>query len=124
MEYKELNKTLALFEGFEIYELNGHTHVIYDDCNHRVLEDTAYHNDWNWLMRVVEKIDDLLPDDSVVQISYNRCVIDNYEYGISWDHIANSRIEACYKAVCDFVEWYYSNNDPVYHFVKTGGCND
>ena len=74
------------------------------------LESMQFHKSWDWLMPIVEKIDSIIPDDSFVTIEYNRCLITVLDGGFDIDVIGNSRIEATYKAVVEFIKWYNSNN--------------
>jgi hypothetical protein len=69
-----------------------------------------YHKDWNWLMPVVEKIDSVLPDDSFAIIEHNRCIIPVLDADSSFDieYNCNSRIEATYQSVVQFIKHYNS----------------
>lgn len=58
------------------------------------IEDLAFNSDWNWLMKVVEKIDDV-------------CGIDLHE----WDeHINNAlcskSLHTTYNACIEFIKWH------------------
>lgn len=69
-------------------------------------EPLLFHKSWDWLMPVVEKIDSRTPYDPCVTIEYNWCSIKvpdgRFDIGI----IGNSRIEATWKAVVEFIKWY------------------
>lgn len=66
-----------------------------------------YNSSWDWLMVVVEKIDtDILPDDNFISITYNRCLIEYPYEGITIEGLGNSRLEATYKAVIEFILWF------------------
>jgi hypothetical protein len=98
----ENNKLLAEFmgcyqnnEGFWGFE-NTPNHKTWN--NDRFLDCTKYDTDWNWLMRVVEKIDEV-------------CGIDLHE----WDeHINNAlcskSLSTTYNACVEFVQWYNNQN--------------
>lgn len=62
MNTQENNRLIAEFEGYETYEMNGYINVHYSDDNVRTIVDTHYHSSWDWLMPVVEKINDLTDD--------------------------------------------------------------
>ena len=68
-----------------------------------------FHSSWNWLMRAVEKVDSILPDDAYIHIEYNRCWLDVPEGGLSIDCMGNSRLEATFSAVIEFIHWYNRN---------------
>jgi hypothetical protein len=62
------------------------------------VEDLQYHSDWNWLMQVAEKIDEV-------------CGIDLHE----WDeHINNAlcskSLSTTYNACVEFVQWHNNQN--------------
>ncbi len=78
-----------------------------------------YHSSWDWLMPVVEKIDQLLADDDFVTISYNRCFIEicnpswifpnTKSESFTIESIGDTRIETTLNAVCEFITWYNEN---------------
>jgi hypothetical protein len=66
-----------------------------------------YHSSWDWLMPVVEKIEQLSFNPCVqfwVTIEANECVIQNETEDVSFRHISASKIEATYKAVLKFIK--------------------
>jgi len=66
-----------------------------------------FHNNWNWLMSAVEKIESL---GHGVTIYRNGCHINDVKlFGVNgFNH--KSKIEQTYKAVLEFIEWYKSKN--------------
>ena len=69
-----------------------------------------YHEDWNWLMEVVEKIESL---NYVVEIKITWCRIKQIENGnvivLRWEE-EKTKIEAVYNAVVEFIKWYNNQN--------------
>lgn len=69
-----------------------------------------YNTSWDWLMPVVEKIEstNILSHEGMNVNIYN-CVV---EIRCRWKntlialHMANTRFEALYNAVVDFITWY------------------
>jgi hypothetical protein len=57
MENLENNKLIAEFMGYNSYEYRGHTMFIFDEDNHRTELDLHYHTSWDWIMPVVEKVE-------------------------------------------------------------------
>ena len=56
MKTTEGNKLIAEFMGIEHYHANGYENYIYADDNHRTEVDLGYHDNWWWLMPVLEKM--------------------------------------------------------------------
>jgi hypothetical protein len=100
MNTKENNKLLAEFLGLLTTNANGD---IKED-----LEAFKFHNDWNWLMLVVEKIESL--GHSII-IDENWCVIKSKRTLYKKERIANTKIEAVYNACIEFVKWYNEQNN-------------
>lgn len=65
-------------------------------------EDLKFHNDWNWLMQVVEKIYSL-------DIYYNKYIDYNNSMFSSGKIKLSTKIESVYNACVDFVIWYNEN---------------
>jgi hypothetical protein len=66
-----------------------------------------FHLDWNWLMKVVEKINGL---NNVVSINENHVLITNNERSEKIvEVVAGEMLEATYKAVIEFIKYY--NNE-------------
>jgi hypothetical protein len=70
-----------------------------------------YHESWDWLMPVVEKIESVIPDDSVVTIANNDCTIPFLADEFDIEITGTSKIDAVYKAVVLAIKWY--NTYPV-----------
>ena len=70
-----------------------------------------YHKSWDWLMPVVDKIDEVSDENILFKIEHNRAFIEDIEnYHVFIDVIANSRLEATYKGVVEFIK-QYNNED-------------
>ena len=74
-------------------------------------KDLKYHLDWNWLMEVVEKIESILPDDSIITIEYKNCFIPilDDEEPFTIEGGGKTKIEAVYNACLEFIKWYNEN---------------
>ena len=66
-----------------------------------------YHEDWNWLMEVVEKIESLGYRIEIVK-HICRIYLSNKETIIISENIP--KIEAVYSAVVEFIKWYNNQN--------------
>lgn len=70
-------------------------------------EDLLFHNDWNWLMEVVEKIEETnlgsleMQSKNLVLLQYNRKTEKYYN---------STLIENVYNACTQFVKWYNKEN--------------
>lgn len=110
------NQTLEIMKTIEGNILIALFMASFNDNDYEVLkhdlkkagtaESLHYHDSWDWLMPVVEKIDMILLDDEFVMISYNRCFIDNFHEGISFEGCGNSRIKATWNCICEYIQWF------------------
>lgn len=66
------------------------------------IDNLQYQDDWNLLMEVVEKIESL---GIVVEIRENVCYIETSQ-GNYTSELEETKIQATYKAVVEFVKWY------------------
>ncbi len=70
-------------------------------------KDLAYHTDWNWLMPVIRKIEEL-GNDVLITTNYIQIAFDEGEQFIVIDDL-NIKINSVYKAVIEFIKWYNEN---------------
>ena len=103
---KENNKLIAEFMGYEnVGTLSNPMYEYGERGGCRSLEDLCYHESWNWLMPVVQKIESL---GYVFTIQGGKA-----EYGemISETRcfIAEDKISSTYQAVVEFIKTY--NNE-------------
>jgi len=117
------NITIAEFMGYKESEGNFLKSII-DTCHEC---DLKFHSSWDWLMPVVEKIEslqlgnikNLLPDDEHfnccpgVEMDRDYCniyiqadmrLVDNFI-----ENLANTKLEATYITIIEFIEWYNKN---------------
>ena len=107
METTENNKLIAKFLGLQ--EQNNPEErwfkQWFDDkriINGQRNEILFFDKDWNWLMRVVEKI------EKQAYIAIKGCSV---RISTIIDVSAPTKIEAVYNAVVEFIQWYNKNND-------------
>lgn len=94
------NKLIAEFMDSITLDGNGNSK---EDIN-----SFKYHKSWDWLMPVVDKIENL--GNCQIDISFEWCRI-CYKGGLfeidTRNHIkANTKIEAVYFACIEFIKWY------------------
>ena len=76
-----------------------------------------FHSDWNWLMSVVEKIENLQDENNCaiynmqIEQSFTEIIDNHTSETIIYDIDADSKIEAVYNTVIEFIKWY--NNKPL-----------
>lgn len=76
-------------------------------------EDLKFHSDWNWLMQVIEKIESFEDENRCskynveIQQSFVS-IIDNQTSDFIYDRDANTKLEAVYNAVVEFINFYNS----------------
>lgn len=75
-----------------------------------------YSTSWDWLMPVVEKIEDLKNTHGfsfVVTIYQDYCRISSKNYSLEENYFegeGDSKLEATYKAVLESIQWYNNQN--------------
>lgn len=95
----ENNKKLAEFLGWEVKHYSTPICDIVTPFGQLTETQLKFHNDWNWLMLVAEKIYSL---DTYYDeyIDYNSSMFSSGKIELS------TNIEAVYNACIEFVEWY------------------
>lgn len=132
----ENNKLLAEFLEFEkVKFLNGcYTFIIPDYLSHGeyknlTLEDNKevvawdvenliFHKDWNWLMKVVEKIHSMQsygvlinPNGTYIQDEDDKVICMTFKNEeVNGEIISSSNIEATFNCCAEFVKWYNEQN--------------
>jgi hypothetical protein len=112
---EEGNELIASFEGFKTYVMNGYTNVEYSDDNVRTIQDTHYHSSWDWLMPIIEKIEDFRDENScsIYNFTIEQCfveVIENRTSDTVLECDGMNKLDASYDAVVEFIKWYNENN--------------
>ena len=112
------NAIIAEFMGYELEETLGGDNVYYIwnlDKTEKFFEpeNLRFHNDWNWLMTVVDMIENrisLLENDNSFNVTVGStcyCVIqDSNGEVIEITGEGRNKIMSVYKAVVDFIVWY------------------
>ena len=120
----ENNKLIAEFMGvFDKILSTGNIHSWSDAPFYYTTEDTRekvikniskyskYSKDWNWLMQVVEKIENLSKEGETYMFS-----ITKFSARVTYKGsrivdlpIDNTKIEAVYNACVEFIKWYNEN---------------
>ena len=107
------NRLIAEFMGYDSYEFRGHTMFIYEEDNHRTDIDLHYHTSWEWLMPVVDTINDYTNDKGYavysVEIDTNHVTIRRgLDTAIVVDRPqADSYMEMIYLAVAEFARRFH-----------------
>ena len=103
MNTAENNKLIAEFMGCKPifkdkkeYQMVTHENMCYST------NELQYHKDWNWLMEVVQKIND---QNNVVQIHENHVmVVNNTNAEVLVNVVSGSMLEATYEAVVQYIK--------------------
>ncbi len=101
----EGNKTLSKFMDYEdfIIENNKLYFGVHDDLEE---DEINYHDNWNLLMQVVEKIIKL---DFHIEITPTDCVIKEnpWQHEISWTSYSSEKMKfGIFETCFEFVDWY------------------
>ena len=132
----EKNILLAEFLGFEKVKFldNSYVFIIPDYLSHNeyknlTLEDNKevvawdvenliFHKDWNWLMKVVEKIHSMQsygvlinPNGTYIQDEDDKVICMTFKNEeVNGEIISSSNIEATFNCCAEFVKWYNEQN--------------
>jgi predicted HTH transcriptional regulator len=107
MNNTENNRLIAEFMGYNEEIVNGEIYFTLPDMLESLSdEELQYHSDWNWLMEVVEKIENYNEYTNVL-FTPQGCEINCYiENGFLFSNDCNTKIEAVYNACIEFIKWY------------------
>ena len=106
METIEKNKLIAEFMGYPKHKID----FVGKRLNFENSKHNTYHKDWNWLIEVVEKIESLGYRIDISKWENSQyCGIYLNGKKISGNE-TNTKIEAVYNAVVEFIKWYNNKN--------------
>ena len=106
METIEKNKLIAEFMGYPKQKID----FVGKRLNFENSKHNTYHKDWNWLIEVVEKIESLGYRIDISKWENSQyCGIYLNGKKISGNE-TNTKIEAVYNAVVEFIKWYNNKN--------------
>ena len=85
------------------------------NINVDIYEQCKFHSDWNWLMRVVEKIENLQDENNcaIYNVKVEQCFVEiiiNHTSETIVEVDCNTKIQAVYQACVEFVKWYIEQN--------------
>ena len=104
------NKLIAEFMGLNLHQGVWRKSTLATErkiCKEDALK---YHEDWNWLMVVVEKIESLGYKIDISKWENSQyCGIYLNGKKIA-DNETNTKIEAVYNACIEFIKWYITQN--------------
>lgn len=121
----ERNKIIAVFMGGkQVGKIKGSPYTIWEveiwGQLHRDIHDYLfqYHSSWDWLMPVVEKIENKLKWKYEVEIGNNvyhpdimyRCTIHDAGNATYLEFESKTKIEAVWLAVVEFIKWHNNQN--------------
>ena len=111
----ENNKIIAEFMGFEIKNKINYVPSSLPNCMKNAehlkvdkSENLPFHNDWIWLMEVVEKIE-MLGFIFSIKKNWAKITKDKIAIVVRWEEDKN-KIEAVYNACLEFIKWYNKQN--------------
>jgi hypothetical protein len=120
----ENNKLIAEFMGLTVIDKKDITEKT-DVTKYSVTEYQQYHKSWDWLIPVVEKIEQTITIDKDfnehhdLQVSWRVIIYDGtceiyyssmcYGQTLKFSRESTTKLEATYKAVVEFIKWYNEN---------------
>jgi len=102
-EILEYNKNCAEFLGYEHYMFRGYTMYVFDEDNHRTEIDLHYHSDWNWIMEVVEAIENIEVQEAIKENANTEL---NRALGKVLDLPIYTPKKAVVQSINQFLIWY------------------
>lgn len=102
----ENNKIIAEFINYTIKE-----NELFDNKDlyiQHITDTLKFDTDWNWLMEVVEKINNTGRFEVIIQ--YGFCYITDGLGELTLSLPEKNTIYAVHKAVVEFIKWYNENN--------------
>lgn len=108
MNVIENNKLIAKFMGFINVTPNDPFFNVYENTEGDIIEirSAEYHSSWDWLIPVVEKIENT-DEEYDVRILGQSAEVITYEGDIIIEMITSpTKIESVYKTVVEFIKWY------------------
>lgn len=109
MDIEKSNELIAEFMEYEkiIDKVNGFEFVEYNTPfePYCCVIQLKFHKSWDWLMSVVEKIENFNDGLNLCIIEDETCHIETRN-GFNIHSVGETKIEATYKAVIAFIEWY------------------
>ena len=116
MKTLENNKLIAEFLGYIDNGCSEDGFLIHPVTNYDVeISGLKYHEDWNWLMQLVEKIESLGYNIDTMKVDITKYQSSQF-CGIYIDgkriytNYCETKIEAVYNACVEFIKWYNEQN--------------
>lgn len=114
MNTLEGNKLIADFLGGIEFNINkGVWQKVTIGSVRTIGKNLRYHTSWDWLMLCVDKIE-ILHESNNVLIGTNLTYIQVHNKALNeqetFKGVDNSKLEATYKAVLEFIQWYNTQN--------------
>jgi hypothetical protein len=111
MNTTENNKIIAEFMGYKIQK--NPTERFFGKHSHPItkvwIKELSFNSDWNWLMEVVEKIENYNDGCTLFIIEDERSHIDT-QNGFEIDSVGHTKKESVYNACVEFIKWYNLQN--------------
>jgi len=111
----ENNKLIAEFMGCKVTIFKGKEYIrlinepyVYMTNGMDEPDDMLFHESWDWLMPVVEKIEKLgfFVTIRTVVGNQTKCVICNYKQTTYLDYVDFDKITVTYQNIIKFIKWY------------------
>lgn len=101
----ETNKLIAEFMGHNRYELKAYWSNI--STMDAFIEKPSYHNSWDWLMPVIDKIGSLGYGFSITTSSASVIQEHGFIYTTNIYTVCGpTKIQSVYKTCIEFIKWY------------------
>lgn len=105
MELSRYSQNCAKFLGWEYIGSDDYPDWKMTDGTLIDSEDFKFHNDWNWIMMVINKIESLKDPFCTVQIERNICCI--HVGGVDFKFVEENKMDSTIKSISSFLNWYH-----------------
>ena len=105
--------THRIYKEFEMYGIIESIEDREDIKHFYQPEEMLFNSDWNWLMEVVEKIEETEIENNILMLeSIGNEAKFIYDDGCRFlnSNIGETKIEAVYNACIEFIKWYNEQN--------------
>jgi hypothetical protein len=109
---EENNRLIAEFVGMQKTDIGWYDYEeILNNSFSNTFDELRFHDDWNWLMKCVEKIEEI--EDYRFDFEIRQSLVEVYdkdEHTEVLQEQGDEKMEVTYWCVVEFIKWYKNKN--------------